>query len=174
MNDALDESMVEIDQDACELLDADHLAVKHLFVAYARLAVLRAMAGPQAAGLPDDRLALARAICTELTVHARIEEEIFYPALRDASPAAAALLDAAHTQHDEAKALIAQIEAMAEPSPEMDETVEQLARAIEAHVKEERDHLFPKARSAQALDLYALASDLRDRQEALEAGGQED
>ena len=108
-----------LDKDACELLDADHLAVKHLFVDYARLA----FAGEDAAA--KDKLALARKICSELTVHARIEEEIFYPALRGAIDAPE-LLDEARAEHQEAKAMIAQIEQMAAADGAMDDLVAEL------------------------------------------------
>jgi hemerythrin superfamily protein len=151
------------DKDACELLDADHIAVKHLFVDYARLA----MAAPQQS--IDERTQLASRICEELTVHAQIEEEIFYPALRKASPGAAKLLDEALAEHQQAKELIAQIQALGTANLEMDELVAQLACAIEHHVKEERDELFPKAKSAKKLDLTALGAQLRERQQALQA-----
>ena len=113
-------------KDACDLLDADHIAVKHLFVEYARLA----MAAPAAAA---EREPIARRICSELTVHAQIEEEIFYPALREVVDDAS-LLDEAEAEHQEAKAMIARIEAAA-PGPEKDDLVSQLARAIEHHVR---------------------------------------
>jgi iron-sulfur cluster repair protein YtfE (RIC family) len=148
------------DQDACTLLDADHIAVKHLFVEYARLAV----AAPEAGA---DRQPLARRICGELTVHAQIEEEIFYPALRQAIDAPQ-LLDEAQAQHQEAKELIARIEATRQPGAALDELVSSLARAIEEHVKEERDLLFPKAKTARQLDLVALGAQLLERQRALQ------
>ncbi len=148
-----------IEKDACQLLDADHIAVKHLFVDYARLANT---------GDPGrQRAAIATTICRELTVHAQIEEEIFYPALRDAIDEPE-LLDEAEAEHQEAKQLIAQIEAMREADDSMDATVSELARAIEHHVKEERDELFPKAKAASSLDLGALGAQLRERQQELE------
>ena len=146
-------------KDACDLLDADHVAVKHLFVEYARLA----MSGADDAG---GRQALARRICDELTVHARIEEEIFYPALRQAAPAD--LLEEARAEHQEAKELIAQIEQLPAAGPEMDAVVTRLAQAIEHHVKEERDGLFTKARSTPQLDLVALGQQLQERQQELQ------
>jgi len=148
------------ENDACELLDADHVAVKHLFVEYARLAF--AMPGQSA----DARTRLAQQICDELTVHAQVEEEIFYPALRKASPDAAAQLDEAKAEHQEAKKMIARIRGM-QAGPEMDDLVGKLAGAIEHHVKEERDVLFPKARSC-GLDLGALSARMRERQQALQ------
>ena len=150
------------DKDACELLDADHIAVKHLFVDYARLAI-RADA-PQTV---DQRTALAMKICDELTVHAQIEEEIFYPALRKALPAAADLLDEAKAEHQEAKQLIADIRQIGTANPAMDTLVAELNVAIEHHVKEERDELFPKAKATDALDLFDLAEQLFERQQQL-------
>ncbi|WP_325546636.1 hemerythrin domain-containing protein [Ramlibacter sp.] len=148
-------------RDACELLDADHIAVKHLFVGYARLAV--------APDSPDavNRLDIAMKICDELSVHAQIEEEIFYPALREALPADGDLLDEAEEEHAQAKALIAQIREAGAASAEVDDLVARLNRAIEHHVKEERDELFPKARTAPGMDLVALRDQLRQRQQEL-------
>ncbi len=148
-------------KNAVELLDADHIAVKHLFVEYARLAM----------GAPRDtqaeRAELATRICEELTVHAQIEEEIFYPALRSAAPETAAPLDEAKAEHQEAKDLIAQIQALGGAGAQMDELVSQLACAIEHHVKEERDELFPKAKTAKEMDLATLGAQLRARQQEL-------
>ena len=153
---------MDTDKDACELLDADHIAVKHLFVEYARLA----MAAPvESAG---ERQALAEKICSELTVHAQIEEEIFYPALRQAL-GADDLIDEAEAEHQQAKELIAQIQALGAAGPQMDDLVSLLARAIEQHVKEERDRLFTKARSVSGLDLVELAGQLKERQGELQA-----
>lgn len=145
-------------KDACDLLDADHVAVKHLFVEYARLVIAD----------DGEREAIARKICSELTVHAQIEEEIFYPALREAIDEPE-LLDHAKEEHQEAKDLIAQIEGLPGAGTEMDERVKRLTQAVEHHVKEERDKLFPKARSASGLDLDALGEQLLARQQELEA-----
>ena len=149
------------DKDACQLLDADHIAVKHLFVEYARLA-----AAP-AAAREADRKAIAMKICAELTVHAQIEEEIFYPALQEAVPDTAGLLKEAQAEHQQAKDLIAQIQGLGAADAAMDALVAKLNVAIEHHVKEERDELFPKAKAAPGLDLDALGAQLRDRQQEL-------
>lgn len=151
------------EKDACELLDADHLAVKHLFVEYARMAYAPDVAASR------DRSALAMRICQELSVHAQIEEEIFYPALREAAPAAADVVDEGEAEHQHAKMLIARISGMGKPDATMDALVAELARAVEHHVKEERDELFPKARSAPGIDLAALGLRLKERQQALAA-----
>jgi iron-sulfur cluster repair protein YtfE (RIC family) len=155
------------EKDACELLDADHIAVKHLFVEYARSAT--AAASPAATDDGVDRHAIALQICNELTVHAQIEEELFYPALRKAVPDAADVLDEAMAEHNEAKEMIAQLQSMSAADKVMDALVAKLNWAIEHHVKEERDELFPKARAAKGLDLEALGAQLRERQMALQS-----
>ena len=148
------------DKDACELLDADHIAVKHLFVEYARLQI----AAP--AESAAQRQALAEKICSELTVHAQIEEEIFYPALREAIKDTD-LLDEAEVEHQSAKDLIAQIQASMEPDEKFEAKVKVLGEYIDHHVKEERGEIFPKARSARKLDLMAMREELEARKEEL-------
>lgn len=149
-------------KDACALLDADHIAVKHLFVEYARLAM-----GPVASSTEAERTALATRICDELTVHAQIEEEIFYPALREALPRADDLVEEATAEHQEAKQLIADIRGIGQANATMDTLVAELNTAIEHHVKEERDELFPKAKAALELDLVDLGRQLLHRQTEL-------
>jgi iron-sulfur cluster repair protein YtfE (RIC family) len=165
------------DKNACDLLDADHIAVKHLFVEYARLATAATAGITPTAGkastLADDsgvdRRAIAMKICDELTIHAQIEEEIFYPAVQAAVPDAGDLLAEAKAEHQEAKDMIAQIQSMDAADTVMDTLVAKLNCAIEHHVKEERDELFPKAKAAPKLDLEALGLQLRERQETLQA-----
>lgn len=152
-----------IEQDACELLDADHIAVKHLFVEY----VCLAYAGPQNSSV--ERRALAKKISRELTLHMQLEEEIFYPAIRAAQPDAEARLAEAEQEHRRIKELIAQIGRLDAKDAGLDDRVAQLARAVEHHVKEERDELFPKAKAASKIDLASLCEKLRGRQQALEA-----
>jgi hemerythrin superfamily protein len=152
------------EKNALELLDADHIAVKHLFVEYARLA----FAAPQASA--SERRELAAGICQELTVHAQIEEEVFYPALRAAAPDAAPLLYEAQAEHQKVKDLVARIVGMDRAGPQMDDLVAQLACLVEHHVKEERDELFPKAKTGKSIDLAELGAQLRERQQVLQSG----
>jgi iron-sulfur cluster repair protein YtfE (RIC family) len=133
--------------DACALLDDDHKKVERLFADY------------EAAGSDTTKKSqLAQAICMELTVHASLEEEIFYPPFRQAT-GDDDMVDEAEEEHQEARDLIAQIEGSHAPD---DALVTELQEAVEHHVKEERDEMFPKARSTPALDLM----DLRRRLEA--------
>src|SRR6476469_6425154 len=136
-------------KDACDLLDADHRAVKKMFKEFEELTQSRAK------GAAQKKLDLARQICMELTVHAQIEEEIFYPALRQAIKDTD-MLDEAAVEHQSAKDLIAQIQEAAEPDDMFDAKVKVLGEYIDHHVKEERGDIFTKARAARRLDLVAM------------------
>ena len=141
-------------KDACDLLDADHKAVKALFKEYASLTESRSRSTAKKRQLADQ-------ICKELTVHATIEEEIFYPAVRKAIKDNA-LLNEATVEHASAKELIAQIKGM-DPADDMfDAKVTVLGEYIDHHVKEERTEMFTKARATK-LDLASLAEQLKQR-----------
>lgn len=149
------------EKDACDLLDADHRAVKKLFTQYDELTSSRSKTAIQ------QRAEIAREICSELTVHAQVEEEIFYPALRNAIKDTD-LLDEAEVEHSTAKDLIAQIEAADGQVDDMfDAKVKVLGEYIDHHVKEERNEIFPKARSARGLDLVAMRDEIAARKEEL-------
>jgi hemerythrin superfamily protein len=147
-------------KDACDLLDADHRAVKKLFKEYDELTESRARNAAQ------KKLDLAHQICMELTVHAQIEEEIFYPALRGAIKDTD-LLDEAEVEHQSAKDLIAQIQGAAEADDKFDAKVKVLGEYIDHHVKEERGEIFVKARAARKLDLVSMRDELEARKEEL-------
>jgi hemerythrin superfamily protein len=149
-------------KDACDLLDADHRAVKKMFKEFEELT------GSRARNAGQKKLELARRICMELTVHAQIEEEIFYPALR-AVIKETDLLDEAEVEHQSAKDLIAQIQAEPEIDDKVEAKVKVLGEYIDHHVKEERGEIFPKARSARKLNLVAMREDLLARKEELMA-----
>lgn len=147
--------------DAVDLLDADHKAVKKLFIDYNALCEDGA---PAAA-----KRSLAERICQELSVHAQIEEEIFYPEVRKAI-GDDALMDEALAEHAEAKDLIARIQDMKVSAADYDEAVKKLGKLIDQHVLEEREQIFLQARQA-ALDLRALAVPLFERKKQLKGGG---
>ena len=146
--------------DACSLLDTDHRNVKKMFKEYEELTHSRA------ANAQQKKRELANQICTELTVHAQIEEEIFYPALREAI-SETDLLDEAEVEHGTAKELIAQIESATDVDDKFDAKVIVLGEYIDHHVKEERNEIFVKARAAKGLDLVAMREQLATRKEEL-------
>ena len=145
--------------DAIDLLDAEHRAVKGLFNDY------RKLSDHKAGGAK--RKALAESICMLLTIHMRMEEDIFYPPVREAIRDDD-LLDEAEVEHAGAKELIGQILSM-QPTDELyDAKVTVLGEYIAHHVNEEREEMFPKARKC-GIDLAALGERLYLRRQELQA-----
>ena len=101
------------------------------------------LAQSKAKGAVQKKRDLAQEICMELTVHAQIEEEIFYPAVR-AAIKDTDLLDEAEVEHASAKDLIAQIQDATEMDDMFDAKVKVLGEYIDHHVKEERNEMFPR------------------------------
>ena len=147
-------------KDACDLLDADHKAVKKMFMEYEELT-------EGGGNTKEKKRVLAEKICNELTVHAQIEEEIFYPAIRKAIKDEL-LMNEAEVEHSSAKDLIAQIQDMNPGDPMFDAKVTVLGEYIDHHVKEERTEMFPKARATK-VDLVGMRDVLQARKEELMA-----
>lgn len=147
----------EANPDAIALLKADHRKVEGLFAAF------------ENARGPGRKETLAEEICLELTVHTRIEEDIFYPACRGAVEGP--LLDEAYVEHDSAKVLIAEIETGGPGDDFYDAKVKVLSELIEHHVKEEEkrsEGLFAQAQKA-GLDMVALGDTMMAEKKALTA-----
>ena len=132
--------------DAIALLKADHRKVEDLFAQF------------EAAKGDGKKKALAEQICLELTVHTRIEEDVFYPACEGAVEED--LLKEAYVEHDGAKMLIAEIEAGGPDDEFYDAKVKVLSEQIAHHVEEEEQRvegMFSQARKA-GLDMDALGA----------------
>src|ERR1700743_1703784 len=142
-------------QDAISLLKADHREVEAWFDAYEDVTS------------DDEKAELAGKICAALKVHAQIEEEIFYPAAREATKDDD-LLDEATVEHASAKDLIAQIESMTVGDDLYDAKVTVLGEQIKHHVKEEEEELFPEAEDSD-MDLDAIGAELAARKAELTA-----
>jgi hypothetical protein len=151
--------MLQRDDDALTLLDADHEAVRQLFRQYRELAANDA---------PDARRkALADQICLELTIHAKLEEELFYPVVRDAIRDDD-LMDEAEVEHAAARDLVVQILSM-DPHEELyDAKVTVLGEYIDHHIREEREDMFAKVRRS-GIDLVRLGARLKERKAELQA-----
>ena len=135
---------------ALELLTTDHRKVEKLFQQYER----------QKDGDDEARRELCERICNELTVHAQIEEELFYPWLKenleDAEPVEEALVE-----HQGAKALIAQLQG-AGVDETTDAKMKVLSEYIKHHVNEEENEIFPQVRDEQE-ELDELGQELMAR-----------
>ena len=141
--------------DAVALLKQDHRTVEELFAQFEK------------ASGEGRKQKLAEQICLELSVHAAIEEEIFYPACE--GKVDEDLLKESYVEHDGAKVLIAEILG-GEPSDEFyDSKVKVLSEEIEHHVEEEEkrmEGLFSQARKA-GIDMDALGEQLAQRKAEL-------
>jgi iron-sulfur cluster repair protein YtfE (RIC family) len=142
---------------AIELLMADHRKVEDLFEQYEA----------EKEGDDDTKRGIANRICGELTVHAQVEEEIFYPWLREnLDEDDMEMVEEAEVEHSGAKDLIAQIEAATEIDATYDAKVKVLSEYIKHHVKEEEEEIFPEISSEKdALD--ALGQEMSSRKEEL-------
>ncbi len=148
---------------ALTLLRKDHAEVTALFDKYEK--GMKRM---------DDakKTELALQICDMLTVHARIEEEIFYPACQEIEGLEDILAEA-KVEHQGAKDLIAKISADRAGDEDYDAMVTVLGEYIRHHVKEEHGELFPKVKKSD-LDLKELGEQLEARkQELMSASGSE-
>jgi len=140
-------------QEATALLKADHKLVSGLFEDYEK-ASTKAM-----------KKKIVAQICTELSVHAQVEEEIFYPAVKKALNDYL-LVPEATVEHATLKSLISQVEGI-EPDGEMfDAKVKVLCEYVEHHVKEEQNEMFPKAKATK-LDMMELGSQIAARKTEL-------
>jgi hypothetical protein len=148
--------MATAKQDAIALLKADHRKVEELFEAF------------ESARKAERKVALANEICTELTIHTIIEEEIFYPACRAAVEED--MMNEAYVEHDGAKVLVAEISAGSPDAEFYDAKVKVLSEMIKHHVQEEEkraEGMFAQAREA-GLDLGALGDAMMARKEELQ------
>jgi len=142
-------------QDATALLKADHRRVSDLFDQYEKT---RSTARKKT---------LVASICMELGIHAKAEEEIFYPAVK-AALKDKEMVPEAIVEHASLKELMAQVEGK-EPDGEMfDAKIKVLSEYVKHHVKEEETEMFPKARKTK-LDMKALGAQIAARKDELKA-----
>jgi hemerythrin superfamily protein len=142
-------------RDAIALLKQDHRTVEELFDEFA--------------DADEDQLQpIATRVCQLLTVHAQIEEELLYPAAKNAfeEEDETDLVNEAEVEHASAKELIGKIEGMTPDDEAFKATVTVLAEYIKHHVKEEESQLFPALRKTE-LDLKELGTRLSERKLAL-------
>ena len=150
---AVTEKAPVVAQDAIALLKADHKAVSGLFADY------------ETARSTANKKAIVAEICTALSVHAQIEEEIFYPDVK-AAMKDKLLVPEATVEHAGVKGLVAQLEG-AEPDGEMYEAkVKVLSEYVKHHVKEEQNEMFPKVKES-SLDLDELGARMAARKTEL-------
>jgi hypothetical protein len=161
---------------ALEMLSSDHRKVEGMFREFEQMKEEE----------DASRVALAQRICNELTIHAQVEEDLFYPWLREnleeTEPVAEALVE-----HATAKQLIAEILPIGEADEAYDAKVKVLSEYIKHHVKEEEGEIFPEvageeeeldelgqemaARKAELMDEMGLLGDPMMGEQELAASG---
>lgn len=141
---------------ASALLKEDHDKVKGLFDQF------------EAAKSRPAKVKIVRAALTELKVHAAIEEELFYPAVR--TKVGKELMNEADEEHHVVKLLIAELDRMDGSESHFDAKFTVLAENVRHHIKEEENEMLPKAEKVK-VDFEALAEMMRRRKERLIASG---
>jgi hemerythrin superfamily protein len=141
-------------RDAIALLKADHKEVKAMVEQFKK------------SRSESTQAKLAQQICAALKAHSQIEEEIFYPAAREALKKGGELIDEAEVEHTSVKELIAKIEGGSAGDDLWEAEVKVLGEYVNHHVKEEEGEIFPKVRKTR-LDLRALGEQLAERKASL-------
>jgi hemerythrin superfamily protein len=146
---------------AVEVLKRDHDDVEQLFDQYE---------DAKDESNTELKVRIVAALCRALTLHARIEEELFYPAMRVEADAGD-LVDEAAVEHQTLKNLVTELEGGTPDDELYDARVKVLSEYVKHHVKEEEGEIFPLAKNA-GIDLDALGLKLLQRKEELEAAPQ--
>lgn len=142
---------------ATDLLRADHRKVEELFSRY-----------ETQEDQTQPRDSVIKQICQELEVHARLEEEIFYPAVRASGVGEGEdLVAEALKEHQTIKDLVAQLEGMTSDNGAGDSTVRQLKECVSHHVREEESEMLPQAEQLLGDQLGALGAQLQQRKQQL-------
>jgi hemerythrin superfamily protein len=133
---------------ATEMLRTDHTKVLSAFHRYN----ISASAGK--------KLAVVNTVCLALEVHAQLEEEIFYPAVRAVHPA---IVEKSVPEHEEMRTLIATLRGMEPTIEEYDRTFMALMRTVMHHVADEETSLLPDAERLLGEELGELGAQMMKR-----------
>jgi hypothetical protein len=139
-------------------LKADHQKVKGLFDEFEKT---------------NDRatkITIVSEALEELSLHATLEEEMFYPAVRQEIDDEDGLMNEADEEHHVAKFLIAELEEMDGTDSHYDAKFTVLAENVRHHIKEEEDNMLPKAQKTE-INFDALGEEMRGRKEELLSKG---
>jgi hemerythrin superfamily protein len=139
--------------DAVQLLEDDHKTVEDLFGRYEE-------AGEEAY---KEKRHLVDRVIKELSIHATIEEEIFYPATREARGETEQMIAEAYHEHAKAKRTLADLERMEAEDPRFDQTVRSLIADVRHHVEEEEGEMFPQVQQLLSKEeLDSLGEQMRE------------
>ena len=145
-------------EDAIAILKADHRKVKELFDRF-----------DEASASTEKQEIVAEAVM-ELKIHATIEEEFFYPAIRQHIEDKDGIMDEADEEHHVAKILIAELEQMQGDEDHWEAKFKVLAESVRHHIKEEEGEIFPQARKTN-IDFDVLAQRMMELKSELQSSG---
>jgi hemerythrin superfamily protein len=138
--------------DAITLLKDDHKTVKGLFTKYEAL-------GDRAIKSKQN---IADRVIKELSIHAAIEEQVVYPAIRRSVTGGAQLVDHALQEHQEAKEALARLERLSPSDDDFDEVMTDLIEDVRSHMREEEGTIFPRLRDSMGRnELQQMADALK-------------
>lgn len=135
--------------DILTLLCADHQQVLQLFAEFRRVKDRCSL---------EEKEALVQEICSALLLHTELEEEVFYPAVRDILQDDM-LMDEAESEHESAKDVIEELQALPASHPSYNAKVVVMGENVERHMREEETVIFPKVKKSR-LDLQALGEEM--------------
>lgn len=135
--------------DILSLLCADHQHLSQLFSEFRQIKDHATL---------EEKEALVEEICSELMLHTELEEEVFYPAVREILQDDM-LMDEAESEHDSAKDVIEELQALHPTHPSYNAKVVVLGENVERHMREEQSVVFPKVKKSR-LDLVALGEEM--------------
>ena len=142
---------------AVAMIKADHRRVEELYQRYQSLT-----------DQPAERRAVVEQICHELEVHAKLEEDLFYPAVQaKLGKEGTDLVDEAVKEHSDMKRLIRQLESSGAADAQFDQTVHLLMRGVQHHVREEEGEMLPQAEQHLGSALEGLGRQMQDRKQEL-------
>lgn len=142
---------------AFTMLKSDHDKVKKLFDSFEKAD-------------PSEKKEIASQTLEELKVHASVEEQLFYPALRQEMADEEGLMDEADEEHHVAKILIAELEEMQGDEDHWEAKFTVLAENVRHHIKEEEGEIFPEARKTD-IDFVTLGKQMAELKQSLLQGG---
>jgi hemerythrin-like domain-containing protein len=142
--------------DVLDILTEDHNKIIQFFDEFRRI---------QACADDETKQTLVEVTCTELVIHAQVEEEFLYPALGDALEEPS-MIDEAIVEHIVARQMIGEIESMHPSDHLFDAKFNVLGEYVRHHIQEEQDKLFPRIRRS-GIDLEALGADILQRRKDL-------
>lgn len=146
---------------AIELLTNDHNKVKELFHRYEQNASGNGHEG-------DQQLKIAQQVFAELTIHSKLEEDIFYPAARtNAQNGVRDMISEAYDEHHEVDSMIEQLQAMQRIDDTFRQQFQMLQQNVLHHVEEEETEMFPKVRQMMSGELDSLGQQMQQRKQEL-------